>query len=119
MRRIAALLIGAGLVLAPTPSIAEGDEATPITPKLSGRSKAGRDVLRVNAASGADGTRVRLQRKTTDGWKQAGKAGTLNARGDHWFNVIDRNGDRRTPYRARIAATSDRGSDTTNVLRQR
>ena len=94
-------------------------KCTPSNAKLSGHSKAGRDVLRVDATSSADGARVRLQRKTTEGWKQAGKAGTLNARGGHSFNVIDRNGDGRTSYRARIAATPDRGPDTTNVFRLR
>lgn len=88
-----------------------------IQAKLSGKSKGGKDILKVDAPSNADGAKVKLQKKTKNGWKQISKAKALNLLGNTTFKVADKNGNKVTRYRALVAGTNDTKPDTSNVVR--
>jgi hypothetical protein len=96
-----------------------GDPRTTIVARLRGNNRGNRDVLKVNAPTRAAGATVRLQKKTRNGWRQVGATKSLNALGNKSFSVRDRNGNRVTVYRAKVAATSDTRADTTNKVRRR
>ena len=87
--------------------------------KLSGKNQGNKDVLKVNAKSVAAGAKVRLQKKTSNGWKQVGKAKRLNSSGYKSFKVKDKNGNKVTKYRAKVSATSDTTFDTSNVVKRK
>jgi hypothetical protein len=87
--------------------------------KLSGKNKGNKDVLSVNAKSFAAGANVRLQKKTSNGWKQVGPAQKLNSSGDRSFSVKDKNGNKVTKYRAKVSATVDTTSDNSNTVNRK
>jgi hypothetical protein len=91
----------------------------PIVAKLSGKNQGNKDVLTVKAPSNAAGATVKLQKKTSNGWKQVGKSMKLNASGDRTFKVKDKNGKKVTKYRAQVGGTTDTKKDTTNVVKQK
>ena len=87
--------------------------------KLSGKNQGNKDVLKVNAKSKAKGATVKLQKKTSNGWKQVGPAKSLNSSGDKSFKVKDQNGNKGTKYRAKVGATSKTTKGTSNVKNQK
>lgn len=85
---------------------------------LQGRNNGARDDrLKANADSVAEGAAVTLYRKTKAGaWRQV-DAGFLNAKGNKKFQVNDRNGKRKSAYKAVVRPTDDtrRGVDRKRV----
>ena len=102
-----------------TDTVIFGANVVKINAKLSGKNQGNKDVLKVDAPSNADGAKVKLQKKTANGWKQIGKAKTLNGLGNTTFKVADKNGNKITRYRALVGGTVDTKADTTNQVRQR
>jgi hypothetical protein len=87
--------------------------------RLRGKNRGNKDVLRVNGPTKAAGAVVRLQKKTANGWKNISQAKVLNSVGNKKFVVRDKNGNKVTKYRAKVAATVDTKADTSNVVRRR
>ncbi len=83
---------------------------------LSGRSSQGRDILKVNAPSIAEGAKVRLQKRANGKWVTV-KVKFLDGSGDRKIGVKDRNGKKVTKYRAKVSGTANTFKDTTPFVR--
>lgn len=96
-----------------------GGDPQPIDVSLLG-SNAGEagDRLTVDAPSIAAGAETTIERKTRKGWKPVA-VGTLDANGNAEFVLADKNGKRKTKYRAQVAETSTSLADQSNKVRVR
>ena len=102
-----------------TDTVVFGANVVPIKVKLTGKNQGNKDVLKVDTTSNASGAKVKLMKKTSNGWKQVGKAKTLNSLGNTTFKVADKNGNKGTKYRATVSGTVDTKAGTSKVLNQK
>lgn len=95
-----------------------GAEKSSINARLSGKSKRGKDVLKVRAPRAAAGASVELYAKRGKRVVKVAE-GTLNRNGVWTKRVKDRNKNRKTAYAAIVRETGNTLEDTTNVRRVR
>jgi len=94
-------------------------ERVKIRVNMTSRNQGNQDVLKVDVRSSAAGAKVKLMKKVGGGWKQVGKAKTLNSLGNTTFKVADKNGNRGTKYRAQVSGTVDTAAGRSKVVTQR
>lgn len=88
-------------VYATCPRLRAGAKCSPLPPpRLSGKDKGDRDVLKVRAPTFPPRSRVALLKRVAGEWATVGRIQALGKDHRCRFNVRDRNGRDRTAYRA-------------------
>jgi len=92
---------------------------SPLSARLHGASKPGRDVLKVRGPHAFRNARVVLMRRAGGPWVATGRLAKLGETGDCTFSVPDRNGPGVTKYRAAVLPSAAARGDVTPVVRLR
>lgn len=93
---------------------APGGDPQPISVQLISENAGKKgDRLTVDAPSIAAGAEVIIEKKKKRGWRPVA-VGTLDANGNAEFLLADRNGKKKTKYRAQVGETSTSLAETSN-----